>query len=60
MSGSAVTGVGAGFKEPDEAGGDWCEYSLPDEPAGTLVNATMVSDPIFYTMTTVTLQPRAL
>jgi hypothetical protein len=56
---SAVHAVGPGFiKGADDGAGDWSEYKITDDPAGTDEQVVLANDDVGYVLSMVTLKPR--
>jgi hypothetical protein len=58
-SGMALTAVGSGYtKAADDGNGDWSEYKLTADPAGTTEPVTFSSPAQPWLLGVVTLKPR--
>lgn len=58
-SDSSVNAVGPGFtKGADDNVGDWSEYRITDDPAGTVESVAFANDNVGYVLSMVTLKPR--
>jgi hypothetical protein len=56
---SSVQAVGPGFiKGADDSNGDWSEYKITGDPAGTVEQVVLVNDNVPYVLSMVTLKPR--
>jgi hypothetical protein len=55
---TSITGVGPGYaKGADNGGGDWSEYKLTTDPAGTLEQVTFASPAVGFVLAAATLAP---
>jgi hypothetical protein len=58
-SDASVNAVGPGFiKAGDDAVGDWTEYKITDDPAGTMEQVVFLNDDVPFVLSMVTLKPR--